>query len=101
MELQADQNVFDVDFARKQFPFFELDQSKQWAFFDNAGGTFPCRSVVDRLTYFYRSNKVQPYGDNALAAAAGEQMDKGRRVIAELLGVPIETVTIGPSISTP
>lgn len=97
MELEADQNVFDVTFVRKQFPFFELDQSKQWAFFDNAGGTFPCSSVVDRLTHFYRSNKVQPYGHNALAAAAGEQMDEGRSVMADLLGVPLETITIGPS----
>ena len=97
MELEADRNVFDVDFARKQFPFFELDASKEWAFFDNAGGTFPCSSVVDRLTYFYRHNKVQPYGDNALATAAGEQMDEGRSVMAELLGIPTETLTIGPS----
>ncbi len=97
MELKANQTVFDVDFARQQFPFFALDRSKQWAFFDNAGGTFSCSSVIDKLTYFYRTNKVQPYGDNALAAAAGEQMDKGRSVIAELLGVPIETLTIGPS----
>ena len=97
MQHKLDRNFFDVDFARQQFPFFELDQSKQWSFFDNAGGTFACRSVVDKLTYFYQANKVQPYGDNALAAAAGEQMDIGRRVIAELLGVPIETLTIGPS----
>ncbi len=97
MELEADRKVFDVDFARKQFPFFESDASKQWAFFDNAGGTFPCGSVVERLTDFYCSNKVQPYGGNSVAAAAGEQMDAGRSVMAELLGVPVETVTIGPS----
>jgi len=97
MKQKVDQNFFDVGFARQQFAFFKLDQSKQWAFFDNAGGTFACSSVVDKLTYFYQANKVQPYGDNALAAAAGEQMDAGRRVIAELLGVPRETLTIGPS----
>ncbi len=97
MEHSTDHPVFDVEFAREQFPFYESAQSKQWAFFDNAGGTFPCRFAVDKLTHFYRSNKVQPYGANALAAAAGEQMDTGRRIIAELLGVPIETVTIGPS----
>ena len=97
MKQEVDQSFFDVAFARQQFAFFKLDQSKQWAFFDNAGGTFACSSVVDKLTYFYQANKVQPYGDNALAAAAGEQMDAGRRVIAELLGVPRETLTIGPS----
>ena len=64
MKPQADPSVFDVDFARKQFPFFELDASSEWAFFDNAGGTFPCSPVLDRLTHFYRSNRVQPYGEN-------------------------------------
>jgi hypothetical protein len=97
MEKRNNQDRFDVDFARRQFPFFELEESKKWAFFDNAGGTFPCRPVVDKLTYFYRMNKVQPYGYNALSAAAGEQMDNGRRVMAQLLGVPIDTLTIGPS----
>jgi len=97
MEKRNNQDRFDVDFARRQFPFFELEESKKWAFFDNAGGTFPCRPVVDKLTYFYRMNKVQPYGYNALSAAAGEQMDNGRKVMAQLLGVPIDTLTIGPS----
>ena len=93
----VDQVTFDVDFARKQFPFFESKTAEGWAFFDNAGGTFPCRPVVEKLDYFYRYNKVQPYGDNPIAAAAGEQMDQGRQVIKELLGVPLDTITIGPS----
>jgi len=97
MKNKKNQNRFDVDFVRRQFPFFELEESKKWAFFDNAGGTFPCGPVVDKLNYFYRINKVQPYGYNALSAAAGEQMDNGRRVMAQLLGVPINTLTIGPS----
>ena len=97
MANHTDQLVFDVDFARKQFPFFDLNQSKEWAFFDNAGGTFPCRPVVDKLEHFYKNNKVQPYGDNALADAAGEQMDSGRKVISDLLGVAMDTITIGPS----
>ncbi len=97
MANSTDQLIFDVDFARKQFPFFDLDQSNEWAFFDNAGGTFPCRPVIDKLEHFYKNNKVQPYGDNALAHAAGEQMDKGRKMISDLLGVTMDTITIGPS----
>jgi selenocysteine lyase/cysteine desulfurase len=97
MDTIKKQLVFDVDFARRQFPFFDSNQSHEWAFFDNAGGTFPCRPVIEQLEHFYRFNKVQPYGDNALAIAAGEQMDKGRKVIADLLGVPCSTITIGPS----
>ncbi len=93
----TDQLIFDVDFARKQFPFFDLNQSNEWAFFDNAGGTFPCRPVVDKLEHFYKNNRVQPYGDNAIADAAGEQMDRGRKVISDLMGVAMDTITIGPS----
>jgi selenocysteine lyase/cysteine desulfurase len=95
--LDLRREVFDVDFAREQFPFFGVDHGQEWVFLDNAGGTFPCRQVVDNLTRYYRENKVQPYGDNALAAAAGDQMDEGRRVLADLLGVDPETVTLGPS----
>lgn len=93
----TEQFGFDVDFARRHFPFFDLDPSREWAFFDNAGGTFPCRPVVDKLEHFYRYNKVQPYGDNLLAQAAGEQMDRGRKVISDLLGVGMDRITIGPS----
>lgn len=87
----------DLDFVRRQFPFFETDLAKDWAFFENAGGSFPCGAVVDRLTRFYRENKVQPYAHNALAAAASEQMHAGRSVMAALLGVPESTLTLGPS----
>jgi len=97
MANHTDRLVFDVDFARKQFPFFDSKQSNEWAFFDNAGGTFPCRPVVDKLEHFYKNNKVQPYGHNALADAAGEQMDSGRKVISDLLGAAMDTLTAGPS----
>jgi selenocysteine lyase/cysteine desulfurase len=97
MEDPAKPSAFDVDFARAQFPAFASGLPAAWAHFDNAGGTYTCGAVLDRLTQFYRNNKVQPYGANALAAAAGEQMDEGRRTMAELLGVPMETLTLGPS----
>ena len=97
MKPENDAQVFDIDFVRLQFPFFETASSKQWAFFDNAGGTFPCGAVVDRLTRFYRENKVQPYTHNAIAAAASEQMAAGRSAIAALLGAPETTLTLGPS----
>ncbi|NNK86636.1 MAG: aminotransferase class V-fold PLP-dependent enzyme, partial [Desulfobacterales bacterium] len=97
MDINNERQIFDVEFARKQFPYFELENSAKWAFFDNAGGTFPCRFVTEKMAYFFQYNKVQPYGDNALAQAAGDQMDKGRQVIKDLLGVPLDTITIGPS----
>ena len=97
MNPENDLPALDLEFVRRQFPFFETELAKHWAFFDNAGGTFPCGAVVDRLTRFYRQNKVQPYTHNAVAAAASEQMGAGRSVIAALLGVPETTLTLGPS----
>jgi selenocysteine lyase/cysteine desulfurase len=90
-------SVLDIDFVRLQFPFFETEMSKQWAFFENAGGSFPCGAVVDRLTRFYRENKVQPFTHNALGLAAHDQMAAGRSAMAALLNVPEDTLTLGPS----
>lgn len=87
----------DFDFFREQFPFFETSKAQEWSFFDNAGGSFPCRQVIDRLTKFYKENKVQPYAHNALAGAAHDQLYEGRRVMAEILGVPEATLTLGAS----
>jgi selenocysteine lyase/cysteine desulfurase len=88
---------FDAAFARTLFPAFSAEMPPAWAFLDNAGGTYPCGPVLDRFFRFWRDNKVQPYGFNALAKAAGEQMDEGRGVLAELLNVDAATLTLGPS----
>ncbi|MGB0452464.1 MAG: aminotransferase class V-fold PLP-dependent enzyme [Bacteriovoracaceae bacterium] len=97
MNTESDKYQLDFEFFRKQFPFFETGKSKEWSFFDNAGGSFPCRQVIDRLVHFYRENKVQPYAHNALARAAHDQLYEGTQVIADILGVPVKTLTLGAS----
>ena len=87
----------DTDFVRRQFPAFSLPPARDTIFMENAGGTYPAGAVCDRLMHFYQCNKVQPYGENPLAGAAGEQMDAGRATIAAILNVPPETLTLGPS----
>ena len=42
----------DIDFVRAHFPAFEAPLTKGQAFFENAGGSYPCRQVVDRLHRF-------------------------------------------------
>ncbi len=91
------QTKLDFQFFRKQFPFFETSKAQEWSFFDNAGGSFTCAQVIDRLTKFYRENKVQPYPHNALAHAAHDQLYEGREVMANILGVPESTLTLGAS----
>ena len=46
--------MFDIDFIRAQFPVFETEIGQDWAFFENAGGSYACKQVIDRLNRFYR-----------------------------------------------
>lgn len=87
----------DINYIRKQFPVLSSEAGSRVAFFDNAGGSYTARPVIDRLNAFYNEYKVQPYGPNILATKAGEAMDEGRRSVAELLGVSVDCVTIGAS----
>jgi cysteine desulfurase family protein (TIGR01976 family) len=87
----------DVDFVRSQFPAFECSPTKDWAFFENAGGSYACRQVVDRLHAYMTQYKVQPYGPSWMATRAGEAMDSGYEAIAGLLNTRREQLTLGPS----
>ena len=51
----------DIDWVRAQFPAFSEPSLEGQAFFENAGGSYTCAPVIDRLTRFYRERKVQPY----------------------------------------
>ncbi len=87
----------DIDFVRDQFPAFSEPSLKGQAFFENAGGSYACRQVIDRLTRFYRERKVQPYAAYEASHLGGEEMDEARRRMAEILGVETDEVSFGPS----
>ena len=87
----------DLEFVRACFPAFQQPLPAKTAFFENAGGSFVAAAVIDRLMHFYRANKAQPYGASEICHAAGEQMDRGRQTMADLLGVAADTLTLGPS----
>ncbi len=89
----------DLDFVRAQFPAFASPVLSSHAFFENAGGSYPCRQVVDRLTRFYTDRKVQPYGPYPGAQAGGAEMDEARTRLAEMMGVAEAEVSFGPSTS--
>ena len=91
--------VLDLDFVRSQFPAFQSPVLSSHAFFENAGGSYPCVQVVDRLTRFYRDRKVQPYGPYPGAQAGGAEMDEARTRLAAMMGVAREEVSFGPSTS--
>lgn len=89
----------DLNFVRSQFPAFESPVLSGHAFFENAGGSYPCRQVVDRLHRFYLDRKVQPYGPYPGAQAGGAEMDEARTRLAALMGVAGPQVSFGPSTS--
>ncbi|MDN5788861.1 MAG: nitrogen fixation protein NifS, partial [Pseudorhodobacter sp.] len=68
----------DVGFVRQQFPAFQSAELAGQAFFENAGGSYTCGAVIDRLTRFYTHRKVQPYGPYKASALGGAEMDEAR-----------------------
>lgn len=91
--------ALDLDFVRSQFPAFQSPVLSSHAFFENAGGSFPCRAVVERLHRFYTDRKVQPYAPYPGAQAGGAEMDEARLRLAGMMGVAREEVSFGPSTS--
>jgi selenocysteine lyase/cysteine desulfurase len=89
----------DMDFVRSQFPAFAAPLLAGHAFFENAGGSYPCRQVVERLHRFYTERKVQPYGPYPGAQAGGAEMDEARARLAAMMGVKGPQVSFGPSTS--
>ncbi|WP_295455842.1 aminotransferase class V-fold PLP-dependent enzyme [uncultured Pseudophaeobacter sp.] len=89
--------ILDNAWARAQFPAFAEPSLQGQAFFENAGGSYTCKPVIDRLTRFYTQRKVQPYGPYAASALGGQEMDEARSRMAALLGVAADELSFGPS----
>ncbi|WP_299288038.1 aminotransferase class V-fold PLP-dependent enzyme [uncultured Tateyamaria sp.] len=89
--------TLDPDFVRAQFPAFSEPSLQGQAFFENAGGSYACGQVIDRLTRFYTQRKVQPYSDYDASRLGGEEMDEARTRMAAILGVDADELSFGPS----
>ena len=87
----------DIDFVRNQFPAFSEPSLKGQAFFENAGGSYTCRPVIDRLIRYYTQRKVQPYAPYQASRQAGAEMDEARARMAAILGVETDELSFGPS----
>ncbi len=89
--------TLDLTFVRAQFPAFSQAGLADKAFFENAGGSYACGQVIDRLSRFYRERKVQPYAPYAAAEAGGSEMDEARTRLAAMMGVGRHELSFGPS----
>jgi cysteine desulfurase family protein (TIGR01976 family) len=90
-------DLLDIDYVRGQFPAFEEPCLKGQAFFENAGGSYTCKPVLDRLFRFYHSRKVQPYGPYEASTLGGAEMDEARVRLAACMGVETDELSFGPS----
>lgn len=90
---------FDLDWVRAQFPAFSDPDLQGQAFFENAGGSYPCIQVIERLEEAYRRRKVQPYWSWEPSNRLGQMMDESRTRLAALMGVTEDEIHFGPSTS--
>ncbi len=89
----------DIDYVRSQFPAFQDPLCKDWSFFENAGGSYVPKNVIDKLTEFMTSTKVQPYAEYPMSKMAGENMDKATELFANMINAKRNEILIGGSTS--
>lgn len=89
--------TLDLEFVRGQFPAFSEPSLQGQSFFGNAGGSYACGSVIDRLHRFYRERKVQPYSAYEASRLGGEEMDEAQNRLSAMLGVTPQELSFGPS----
>ena len=91
--------ALDLDFVRQQFPAFSEPSLQGQAFFENAGGSYMCKQVVDRFHTIFHERKLQPYYAFKASADLGNEMDQAHQRMARYLNVPTDEVMFGPSTS--
>ena len=50
----------DIEYVRKHFPAFDVPGLINKGFFENAGGSYVCRQVID-LSLIHISEPTRPY----------------------------------------
>ena len=98
--MSVNKNIkLDINFVKSQFPAFEDPLCKEWSFFENAGGSYVPKQVIDKLNKFMISTKVQPYADYPMSKIAGENMDKATELFAKMINANNKEIIIGGSTS--
>lgn len=83
----------DLDFVRAHFPALRTD----WALMDNAGGSAPCRQVIERVTEHLSRRPVQLGATYELSVHAQEAVDAGRAAAATMMNADAGEVVLGAS----
>jgi len=85
--------MLDLKFVREQFPALDDD----WVLMDNAGGSVPARSVLERAAEHMRRYMVQLGASYPRSVEAGERVTAGRQAAARLLGAEPDEVVLAAS----
>ena len=83
----------DLAEVRRHFPGLDDD----WAFFDNAGGSFPVAAVAERAAEHLRRFPVQLGGTYDRSAEARARVEAGRAAAAKLVGAKPQEIVLGSS----
>jgi cysteine desulfurase family protein (TIGR01976 family) len=97
--LSISNTKLDLDFVRSQFPAFKDPLCKDWSFFENAGGSYVPKQVIERLNQFMISTKVQPYAEYPMSKIAGNNMDEATTLFAKMINANNKEIIIGGSTS--
>lgn len=89
----------DLPFVRTLFPAFSEPSLRDQVFLENAGGSYACMQVIERLSTYYQRLKVQPHAPYPASYEAGEWMDASYPALARYLNVSPDEVFFGPSTS--
>ena len=89
--------TLDIDYVKEQFPAFKDPLSSKWSFFENAGGSYVPRNVIEHLNRFMTSTKVQPYAEFDMSNIAGKNMDKATDLFAKMINAKNDEIIIGGS----
>tara|TARA_Y100001970_G_scaffold199595_1_gene242807 strand:- start:43834 stop:45084 length:1251 start_codon:yes stop_codon:yes gene_type:complete len=87
----------DTDYVKAQFPAFQDPLSSKWTFFENAGGSYVPKNVINHLNTFMTSTKVQPYADFDISKIAGENMDKATYLFAQTINADKDEIIVSAS----
>lgn len=85
--------MLDLDLVRAQFPALDTP----WALMDNAGGSAPCRQVIDRVSAHMARLPVQLGASYPQSVEARAAVEAGRAAAARLVGAKPEEVVLGAS----
>ena len=92
--LNLDNIKLDINYVRSQFPAFTDPLSKDWCFFENAGGSYVPIHVIKKLNEFMTSTKVQPYAEYPMSKIAGDNMDKATDLFASMINAKNKEIII-------